>query len=112
MKDRRRHPRVPVRFLGTFSTMQRGAGEGIVLDLSSGGCRVESSRDVKLGTELALRISLPNQVTPLAVDRAVVRWEQDREFGVAFLFLRPSEQEHLQNLLSESGSSPKQEKSA
>ena len=103
MKDRRRYPRVPVHYLGTFSTMQRGAGEGIVLDLSSGGCRVESSRDVKLGTELALRISLPNQVTPLAVDRAVVRWGHGHQFGLCFMSLRPEEQVRLRGLVGSPG---------
>jgi PilZ domain-containing protein len=99
MKDRRRHPRMPVRYLGTFSTMQRGAGEGIVLDLSPGGCRVESSRDVRLGTELALRISLPNQVNPLAVDRAIVRWGHGHQFGLCFTSLRPEEQTRLHGLV-------------
>lgn len=100
MKDRRRHPRVPVRYLGTFSTMQRAAGEGIVLDLSLGGCRVESSRDVRLGTELALRISLPNQVTPLAVDQAIVRWGHGHQFGLCFMSLRPEEQARLRRLVA------------
>lgn len=99
MKDRRRHRRVPVHYLGTFSTMQRGAGEGIVVDLSLGGCRVESSRDVRLGTELALRISVPNQVIPLAVDRAVVRWGQGHQFGLCFMSLRPEEQTRLRGLV-------------
>ena len=100
MKDRRRHPRVPVRYLGTFTTMQRGAGEGIVVDLSLGGCRVESSRDVRLGTELALRISLPNQVTPLAVDRAVVWWGHGHLFGLCFMSLRPEEHARLRRLVA------------
>jgi len=99
MKDRRRQPRVLVRYLGTFSTMQRASGEGIVLDLSLGGCRVESSRDVQLGTELALSISMPNQVTPLAVDRAVVRWGHGHQFGLCFMSLRPEEQARLRRLV-------------
>jgi len=101
-----------VRFRTSFSAPEMAAGEGLIQDLSLGGCRIETSIRIHPGTELEMRIGVPQGLMPVAVDRAVVRWEQGREFGVAFLFLRPSEQEHLQNLLRESGSSPKQEKSA
>ena len=107
----RQSPRLRVRFRTSFSASEMAAGEGLIKDISLGGCRVETSIRVHLGTELELRIAVPQGLMPVAVDRAVVRWEQDREFGVAFLSLRPSEQEHLQNLLKESGSSPKEEKS-
>ena len=95
MEDRRQYPRVPVRYLGTFSTAQRTTGEGLVLDLSPGGCRVESSTYVQLGTALGLCISLPNQVTPLTVDRAMVRWGHGLQFGLSFMSLRPEEQARL-----------------
>lgn len=77
------------------------AGEGLVQDLSLGGCRVESTTPVPLGTELELRIAVPQELTPVAVDRAVVRWATDREFGVAFLFLRSPEQQRLHDLVRE-----------
>ena len=103
MEDRRRHPRVPLRYLGTFTTAQRGAGEGIVQDLSLSGCRVESSTDVQSGMELALRISVPNQVVPLVVERAVVRWVHGRQFGLCFMSLRPEEQARLSRLVASPG---------
>ncbi|HET8580723.1 MAG TPA: PilZ domain-containing protein [Nitrospiraceae bacterium] len=99
MEDHRQHPRLLVRYLSTFSTGQRTAGEGVVLDLSLGGCRVESSTYVQLGTELGLCISLPNQVTPLAVDRAMVRWGRGHQFGLCFMSLRPEEQARLRRLV-------------
>jgi hypothetical protein len=99
MEDRRQHPRLPVRYFGTFSTVQRTAGEGIVMDLSLGGCRVESSTYVQLGTELGLDISLPNQVTPLAVDRAMILWGRGHQFGLCFMSLRPEEQARLRRLV-------------
>jgi len=99
MEERRKHPRALVRYLGTFSTMQRVAGEGLVLDLSLGGCRVESSRYVQPRTELTLRISLPNQVAPFAVDRAVVRWARGRQYGLSFVALPSEEQARLRRLM-------------
>jgi len=107
MEERRKHPRAPVRYLGTFfSTMQRVAGEGLVLDLSLGGCRVESSRYVQPSTELTLRISLPNQVAPFAVDRAVVRWARGRQYGLSFVALPSEEQARLRRLLGGFSASP------
>jgi PilZ domain len=106
MDDRRQHPRLPVRYLGTFSTAQRTAGEGVVLDLSLGGCRVESSRYVQPRTELTLSISLPNQVAPFAVDRAVVRWARGRQYGLSFVALPSEEQARLRRMIGSFSSSP------
>jgi hypothetical protein len=108
MKDRRHHPRVPVRYLSTFSAAPKKAGEVLVVDLSLGGCRVESALLVRPGMDLGFQISLPNQVAPFTVDRAEVRWARQREFGVSFRSLRPEEQERLRRLVSSarSGSAP------
>jgi len=106
MKERRKYPRAPVRYLGTFSTMQSVAGEGLVLDLSLGGCRVESSRYVQPRTELTLRISMPNQVAQFAVDRAVVRWARDRQYGLSFVAMPSEEQARLRRLMAGFSSSP------
>ncbi|MGH7227740.1 MAG: PilZ domain-containing protein [Nitrospiraceae bacterium] len=104
----RQHPRVRVRFRSSFSAPQMAAGEGLVQDLSLGGCRVESPTPVQPGTELELRIAVPQEMTPVAVERAVVRWARGREFGVAFLSLRPPEQDRLHDLARELGIGPTQ----
>lgn len=106
MEERRKHQRAPVRYLGTFSTMRGVAGEGIVLDLSLGGCRVESSRYVQPGTELTMRISLPNQVGSFAVDRAMVRWARGRQYGLSFVAVPFEEQARLRRLMAGFSPSP------
>lgn len=48
--------------------------EGRILNLSEGGCLVESSVSVKVGDNLQLRLSLPGPEPPMRVPRAAVRW--------------------------------------
>jgi hypothetical protein len=82
MKDERqvrREVQLPVSFIGDV----RGAGT--VRNLSTGGCKIESdihARDTQL---LVLRLSLPQETSPVVIDVAAVRWSRDLLFGVQFL---------------------------
>lgn len=67
----------------------RGQGEGMLLDLSLQGCRIKGAPPFPSGTRLRLQLWLPDQVQPLKVERAAVRWIKDGEFGVSFLELPP-----------------------
>lgn len=106
--ERRQYPRVPVCYLSRLSAEQNPAEVAVVLDLSVGGCRVHSTTKVHPGTEVRLQIALPSQLAPFAVERALVRWAREREFGVSFISLRPEERERLRRLVSStrSGSAP------
>jgi len=110
MIERRQYPRVPVCYLSRLSGSgaQGPADDAVVLDLSVGGCRVHSTTQVHPGTEVYLQIALPNQLVPFAVERALVRWAREREFGVSFTSLRSEERESLRRLVSSarSGSAP------
>lgn len=86
--ERRKHVRFPVHFQSVLCIQSAPIkGEGIVLDISLGGCRIAS--EVALGSErdLELRIHLPDQDSPLVIERAVVRWARDEQFGAEFLQL-------------------------
>lgn len=96
MEDRRRHLRVPVHY---FFPVQRTAGKGVVVGLSVDGCPVESSTYVQLGRELDLSVSLPNQMNPLAVDRARVQWGHGHQFGLSFMSLHPEEHDRLRRMV-------------
>lgn len=98
--ERRQHPRVPVFYLSRLSAAQSSADDAVVLDLSVGGCRVHSTAQVHPGTEVHLEIALPNQLAPFAVERALVRWAREGEFGVSFTSLRSEEREFLRRLVS------------
>ncbi len=85
--DRRKHFRIPVRLYLSFSG-GRIRGEGHVVDLSVGGCMIQSDAHVKVDDIFYLEISLPEQSTPVEV-AAIVRSVGAR--GIAFQFLRKSQ---------------------
>lgn len=101
MAERRATPRFRVLFRSTFSAGSQLEGEGTVMDLSLGGCKVHSTTRASLDSPLELRIYVPSLDWPLMVDRAAVRWAEAPAFGLAFLRVRDTEQERLRQVLAE-----------
>ncbi len=104
--DRRATPRLRVQFRTTFSSSMNKEGMGVMLDLSSGGCRVESPVPVEPGLLLELRIYAPNVEWPLMIEAANVQWVSGLTFGLAFFRITEAEQERLGQViedLTESG---------
>ena len=91
--DRRTTPRLRVQFRTTFSASSTLEGTGIMLDLSTGGCRIESPVTVEAGVSLELRIYAPDIEWPLMIEAASVQWASGHTFGLAFF--RISETERL-----------------
>src|ERR1041385_3604542 len=92
-EDRRATPRLRVQFRTTFSDSSTLEGTGIMLDLSTGGCRIESPVIVEAGVSLELRIYAPDIEWPLMIEAASVQWVSGHTFGLAFF--RISETERL-----------------
>lgn len=88
MLDRRKHLRIPVRLFLSFSG-GKVRGEGTVLDISMGGCIIESQASVRVDDIFYLQIALENDQTPLEV-AAMVRSVSSR--GIAFKFLRSAQE--------------------
>jgi PilZ domain len=86
--DRREHLRIPVRLYLSFSG-GKVRGEGTVLDLSMGGCIINSETQVRLDDIFYLEISTGSQEPPLEV-AAMVRSIGPR--GIAFKFLRVAQE--------------------
>ena len=104
--DRRATPRLRVQFRTTFSGSTNKEGMGVMLDLSSGGCRVESPVPVEPGLLLELRIYALNIEWPLMIEAASVQWVSGKTFGLAFFRITESEQQRLGQViedLTESG---------
>lgn len=99
--DQRQHPRFPVRFHSSFSSVNLVTGDGIVVDLSLRGCGILSSIDVLPGTTLELRVYTSSSEGPLAIEQAVVRWCRDGRVGLEFLALQPGEWARLQKVVEE-----------
>ena len=92
--DRRKHRRLTVYLPMSFSGSDV-KGEGVVCDLSSQGCAVETGVTVHMGANLMLEILMPDHDSPMAVDQALVRWTGARRFGVEFGRMRPEQQTRL-----------------
>lgn len=74
-------------------------GEASVLDVSTNGCRVESSVEVQIGATLKLSLFLDDFKWPLRVDQAIVRWIDGKQFGLEFTSIRLAQRERLRSLI-------------
>jgi len=97
--DLRRQQRFRVHFHSVFSGPHRGEWVGTVMNLSKGGCLVEADSQVYSGMHVSLHFDVPGEVTPLLIERAAVRWNRGREFGVGFITVAPPHQVRLDQLL-------------
>ena len=81
--EHRKHRRYLVRFKSIFSTDGERLEEGLVLDLSLGGCRLMSAIHLPSGIPIEIHIR-PDQHSPVYIPRAVVCWTGDSVFGLEF----------------------------
>lgn len=87
--DRREHHRIPVRMALSFSG-NRVRGEGILVDISMGGCLVHSSMQVGRDEIYYLQIVTSGQERPLEL-AGMVRSAGTR--GIGFQFLRATRED-------------------
>lgn len=95
----RRRVRVPVGYPASIQS-DIGVGEGVLLDLSSTGCRMRSDIALNEGAYVALQIAVSRKRPPLAVEVSVVRWCRDGHFGVEFLRYSQGDRERVINLVA------------
>jgi len=74
-------------------------GEANVTNISLSGCRAESDVNVADGLEFHVLLHLPNQPTPVKIERATVRWVSGHAFGLSFILFLPSERARLRQYL-------------
>lgn len=97
--DIRKFPRFPIQFRSSFTSAHVVGGEGMLIDLSIRGCRVDSETQVQPGTNLEVRIHLPDQEPPIHVELASVRWAREREFGLEFTSMEMDQRERLRQVV-------------
>lgn len=101
----RQYARVQTQLRCLVSTrVPESSGEGLICELSLGGCRLESDRPLTPCTELALQLCLPHEACVIVIDQAVVRWAHSRQLGIEFLHLRQDDTRRLQQFLDRAGS--------
>jgi c-di-GMP-binding flagellar brake protein YcgR len=98
-REKRQQPRFTSQFRSTFSGEQR-EGQGRTLDLSSGGCMIETDQPVVVGATFECRIYVPGLDWPLRIDEAHVRWVKAGTFGVQFTKIQPGEEAKLKRVIA------------
>ena len=107
--EQRRHPRQAVRVETMFSPDGTQIEDGLVLDLSQGGCRIVSAWQPSAGSFLQVQLR-PQNHTFILIHQAVVQWVKDGVFGVAFTQVPDIEAGTLTRFLWSFCTTPKQAK--
>jgi len=97
--EKRQQPRFTSQFRSTFSGGQQ-EGQGRTLDLSTGGCKIETDLPVTVGASFECRIYVPGLDWPLRIDEAQVRWVKAKTFGIQFTKIQPDEEEKLKRAIA------------
>lgn len=97
--ERRIQPRFTAQFRSTFSG-SHDEGNGRTLDLSIGGCKIESETVVGQGDKFESRLHVPDIDWPIMIDEATIRWVEGKTFGMAFTRIREGEQNKIRALIS------------
>lgn len=99
-EDQRTSPRVSVRFDAMVSGSVQSKGTGIILDLSTSGCRIESPLLLLPGLSLELRIAISGLEWALMIDGADVQWADDDRAGLTFVRIRETERQRLSDAMA------------
>lgn len=100
VEDQRTAPRVGVQFRAMVSGSVQPEGTGTIVDLSRNGCRLESQLLMLPGLSLELRIAVPGLDWALMIDRADVQWENEDHSGLAFVRVRETERQRLDDVVT------------
>lgn len=92
----RYHVEYGASFLGEGTRAQ-----GVILDLSSEGCRARSAGTFQKGDFFGVLIDVPRYENPLHVILAAVRWSNNHEFGMEFIQMDPDDQQRLRQLITQ-----------
>jgi hypothetical protein len=105
--DLRRHQRFPVHFHAVLSGPKLNESSGTVINLSEGGCCIDTDSQVYTGIQIALVLHAPGGTQAIHVDKAAVRWSRGHELGVGFITVSPQDKERLGQLLARLKQEPK-----
>ncbi|MCC6140555.1 MAG: PilZ domain-containing protein [Nitrospira sp.] len=105
MEHHRQCPRFDVNFESTFAS-DTLAGQGTILNLSMGGCSIESNIALPTQSLVDLQVQLPDSPKPLQLEGSTVRWVRGNTFGLEFHALSEPDTIRLQQLLQNLAQGP------
>ncbi|TMQ25433.1 MAG: PilZ domain-containing protein [Nitrospirae bacterium] len=104
----RKHPRIFTpsgalfslkRLISPAQFEEHTEGEGTLIELSLGGCRLLSDIPLEIGERYNLILQVTKKNCPILVEAAVVRWIQESTYGLKFTSLQSIHESHLRELL-------------
>lgn len=106
--ERRKHPRIITpsgalfsfkRLIDPVESEEHTEGEGTLLDLSLGGCRLHSDIPLEISERYHLILQISKKPRPIIVEAAIVRWTQENTYGLKFTTIQSIHESHLRDLL-------------
>jgi hypothetical protein len=94
----RRHRRIAVKYGASFRSAW-AQGQGVILNISLGGCRARSGFLTEEDDLVRVVIRLPGNESPLYVMRAITRWTTAEEFGMEFMDMELNDRRRLNDLI-------------
>ena len=98
--DLRRHQRFPVHFHALLSGPKLSESNGTVINLSEGGCCMDTDSQVYTGIQIALVLQVPDGEPAIQIEKAAVRWSRGQELGVGFITVSPPNKERFDQPLA------------
>ena len=98
--ERRQHRRVSAH-VKSLVRVNSHEVEGETRDVSLSGAQIECSLVVEPGRQIAVKLIVPGDDTPILIEQARVQWHVDRTFGVRFVDLQPQELDELEQLIND-----------
>jgi c-di-GMP-binding flagellar brake protein YcgR len=104
----RKHPRIFTpsgalfslkRLISPAQSEEHTEGEGTLIELSLGGCRLLSDIPLEIGEGYNLILQVTKKSCPILVEAAVVRWTKESTYGLKFTSLQSIHESHLRELL-------------
>lgn len=100
--EHRKEARFPVLLHAMYAHRNSVAAEGVVESLSLSGCAIRSvTLPPASGTDIRLHLYLPGETPPIEIPKALVRWTQERKFGVQFSEMELGHKERLRDLIGQ-----------
>ncbi len=100
--ERRKFPRLEVYFKVTLAFKEgQTEGTGTLINLSMGGCSIETTNPVEVGAFLDLTLQTPGGDQTVWIEVAMVRWTRFGAFGVEFYLMGKEDQAKLGLLFQE-----------
>lgn len=100
----REHARIPalcpVFFRPAFTRSDIAAAEGALLDLSIGGCTIETRVPITKGACLSLQFQLSDREPLVQIDTALVQSSNGHRIGLEFVNQRPEEADDVRRFMT------------